>query len=84
MYCNNWFSDQAFYVTISDADIGSLKSLHTLFDKYLDHMLVTFDQIYCPNHTKFCAFWQKMVNNFWQIVDAILEDVFVTQTIIWC
>ena len=32
------------YVTISDADIGSLKSLHTLFDKYLDHMLVKFEQ----------------------------------------
>ena len=27
-----------------DADIGSLKSLHTLFDKYLDHMLVKFEQ----------------------------------------
>ena len=25
-----------------NADIGSLKSLHTLFDKYLDHMLVKF------------------------------------------
>ena len=32
------------YVTISDADIESLKSLHTLFDKYLDHMLVKFEQ----------------------------------------
>ena len=30
-----------FYITIADADIGSLKSLQTLFDKYLDHMLVT-------------------------------------------
>ena len=28
----------------ADADIGSLKSLHTLFDKYLDHMLVKFEQ----------------------------------------
>ena len=26
------FSDRAFYVTIADADIGSPKSLHTLFD----------------------------------------------------
>ena len=30
--------------TIADADIGSLKSLHTLFDKYLEHMLVKFEQ----------------------------------------
>ena len=38
------FSDRAFYVTIADVDIGSLKTLHTLFDKYLDHMLVKFEQ----------------------------------------
>ena len=44
IYCENWFSDREFYVTIADTDIGSLKSLHTLFVKYLDHMLVTFEQ----------------------------------------
>ena len=33
-----------FPATIANADIGSLKSLHTLFDKYLDHMLVKFEQ----------------------------------------
>ena len=32
----NDFPDRVFYVTIADADIGSLKSLHTLFDMYLD------------------------------------------------
>ena len=43
---NGKFTDMAFYVAIAfaDADIKSLKSLHTLFDKYLDHMLVTFEQ----------------------------------------
>ena len=40
----NDFSDRIFYVTITDADIGSLKFLHTLFDQYLDHMLVKFEQ----------------------------------------
>ena len=30
--------------TIADADIGSLKSLHALFDKYLEHILVKFEQ----------------------------------------
>ena len=51
-------SDRAFYATIADVDIGSLKSLHTLFDKYLNHMLVKFEQnrTYGLNHTKFCAF----------------------------
>ena len=39
IYRKNWF-----YVTIGDADIESLKSLHTLFDKYLDHMLVKFEE----------------------------------------
>ena len=39
---------------------------------------------YGPNYTKFWAFWQKMVNHFWQSVDAILEDVSVTETIVWC
>ena len=29
---------------IADADIGSLKSLRTLFGKYLDHMLVKSEQ----------------------------------------
>ena len=31
-------------LTVTDADIGSLKTLHTLFDKYLDHMLVNFER----------------------------------------
>ena len=30
-------------MTIADADIGGQKSLHT-FDKYLNHMLVKFEQ----------------------------------------
>ena len=29
--------------TIANADTGSLKSLHTLFDTYLNHMLVKFE-----------------------------------------
>ena len=45
---------------IPDADIGSPKSLHTLFDKYLDHMLYEIGtKSYGPNYTKFWAFWQK-------------------------
>ena len=30
--------------TVANAYIGSLNSLHTLFDKYLDNMLVKFEQ----------------------------------------
>ena len=48
IYCKKWFSDRVLYrppITIADADIRSLKSLCTLFDdKYLDHILVKFEQ----------------------------------------
>ena len=40
----NDFLDREFYVNMVDVDIGSLKSLHILFDKYLYHMLVKFEQ----------------------------------------
>ena len=33
----NLFSDRAFYVIITDADIGSLKSHHTLFEVFGPH-----------------------------------------------
>ena len=80
-----WFSDRVFYITIADADIGSLNYLHTLFDKYLDHMLVKYEKkSYGPKHKKCCDFLQKMVYNFWQSIDAILEDVSATETIVWC
>ena len=79
-----WFSDRAFYVNHSDADILSLKSLLTLFDKFLDHMLGKFEQNRMVQIMQnFVPFWQKMVNIFWQSVDAILEDVSVTKTIVW-
>ena len=34
-----------FRATVSNPDTGSLKSLHTLFDMYLDHMLASFETI---------------------------------------
>ena len=42
---NNWFSDRTFYTIIAGADIGSIKSLHTLFVKHLNHILVNSKQI---------------------------------------
>ena len=72
-----------FIFTIADADIESPKSLHTLFDKYMDHMLVEFEQN-CMVQTIqiFELFNKKMFNHFWQSVDTILEDVSVTETIV--
>ena len=37
-------SGRVFYVAITESHIGSLKSLRALFDKYLDHTLVKFEQ----------------------------------------
>ena len=38
------FALKLFPATVAKADIGSQLSLHTLFDKYFDHMLVKFEQ----------------------------------------
>ena len=70
-----------FYVTSDDADIGSLKSIHTLFDKYFDHMLVKFEQDCMVQTIPNFELFDK--NGFWQSVDAILEDVSVTETNVW-
>ena len=72
-----------FYITNADADIGSLKSLHILFDKYLDHMLVKFEQN-CMVRTiqTFELFDKKWLNCIGQSVGALLEDVSVTEAIV--
>ena len=50
---------------IVDADIGSLKSLHTLFDKLLDHMLVKFEQNRMVRTVhNFELFDKKIINHF--------------------
>ena len=38
------FSIEHFMLPSLMLTLGSLKSLHTSFDKYLDHMLVKFEQ----------------------------------------
>ena len=49
--------------------------------KYLDHMLVKFKQIVWFELTKIlCFLIKKMVDHFWQSVDAIFEDVSVSET----
>ena len=48
--------------TIANADIGSLKSLNTLFDKYLDHMLVKFEQNYMVQTTRNLWLFDKKTN----------------------
>ena len=81
IYCRNGSSFRAFYIINTDTNIESLKSLHTLFNKYLGHMLVKFEQ-------------NRMVRNIlnlqlfgkkWFIIfERGLEDVSVTKTIGRC
>ena len=73
-FTEHWFSDRILYITVADVNIGSL----------VPHADEIWTKSYGPNNTNFWAFWQKMVNHFWQSVNAILEDVSVTETIVWC
>ena len=85
IYCKNSISDQVLYVTIADIDIGSLESLHTIIYTYWDHMLVKFELNRMVRTVQKCsAFWQSMVYHILQSVDANLEDVSVTETIVNC
>ena len=63
-----------YFITIADADIGSLKSFHTLFDKYLDHMPLKFEQN-CVVRTvqnferfdkKWLIIFDKVLTPFWK------------------
>ena len=45
-------------------------------------MLVKFEQYRMVRTINFELFWQKMVNHFWQSLDAILEDVSVIEIIV--
>ena len=84
IYCEKWCSYRVFYVTIANADIGSLKSLHTLFKVFEPHAGKIWTKSYGSNYTNFLSFLpKKMVDHFWR-VDAILEDISVTETIVWC
>ena len=68
------FSNQTFYVTITNADMGSLKLLYTLFDKYFDHMLGKCEQNRMvrniQNFEVYCKIWltifEKVLMPFWK------------------
>ena len=71
--------------TVANADIGSQKSLHTLFDKYLGPMLVKFEQNCMVQTTrnlggfdKKSVFLKLFLTTRWRH----LEDVSVTETVV--
>ena len=54
-----------FPTAVANADIGSVKSLHTLFDTYLDHMLVKFEKTNCMvKTTRNLEHFDKKKNGF--------------------
>ena len=61
------------------ADNWSLKFLHTLFDMYAGEI---WTKSYGPSYKKNLSFVTKD-NHFWQSANAILEDVSVSETIVW-
>ena len=52
--------------TIANADIGSLMSLHKLFDKYLDNTLVKFEQNCMAQTTRNFELFDKKLFFFFQ------------------
>ena len=71
-----------FLATVANADMGSLKSLHTIPLKMFVHMLVRiWTKSYGPNYhdyTKFWAFWQKKPLFFITIFDKELTPFWKT------
>ena len=59
-------------------------SPHIIWQVFGPHAGEIWTKSYGSNHTKFCVYGQKMVNNFWQSVERHFEDVSVTETIVWC
>ena len=74
----HWKSIISLYI------IDKSQNLERSVDKYLNHMLVKFEQNYMVQTTQILSFWTKdgfLKKHFWQIVAAFLEDVFVVETI---
>ena len=67
---------------VANADIGSLKSLHTLFAKYLDHMLVKFEQTCMVQTTQNFELFDKKTffKPFLTKSERHLENISVAET----
>ena len=72
-----------YLMLIADVNCGSLKSLHILFDKYLDHVLVKFEEVVW---SELCKIWSFLTENsllvFEKRVDTIFEDFHLTEAIV--
>ena len=74
-----------FRATVTNTDTGSLKSLHTLFDTYLDFMLTKFEVNRMVQNVQYVELFDKIPSfkkTFLTNVDAILQDVSIPETIV--
>ena len=63
---------------IANANIGSLKSLHTLFDTYLEYIPVEFETNYMVQNVQNFEFFDKKNRAFKQIFDKSLTPFYKT------
>ena len=54
----SWFGT-FFRAAVANADTGSLKSLHALFDTYLNHMLAKYEPNRMVQNVKYFEFFDK-------------------------
>ena len=74
-----------YLATGSNADTGSLKSLHTLFNMYLDHMLAKFESNFMVQNVQILSLLTKtefFKPLFLQSIDAIFQNVSGAKTIV--
>ena len=75
----HFFPDRVFYLTITDPNFGNLKSLHTLFDKYI----VKFDQNRTVrNIQNFEIFGEKWLTILEKVLTPFLKYVSLTKTVV--
>ena len=81
----NFCSKFAIKTTIANTDAGSLKSLHALFDTYLDYILTKFKANCMVQNVQNVELFDKKTLSFLKTifnVNPILLDVSVTETIV--
>ena len=78
-------SDWKMIFATNFANIGSLKSLPTLFDMCLDHMLLKFEQVRTVKNIQTLELFNRKQGLFIAIFDkAILKHFSVAVTIVEC
>ena len=79
-WCWHWKSKVSPHTILY---VFGLRNLEFEKKNHMVWSIQNFEMFHTHTHTHL-THTLKMVNHIWQSVDAILEDVFVTETIVWC